>query len=56
VLLLFLLQLLLIMFRELTDELLDLQASVRGIAAPAYAMVQTCCSCCCCCIGQGSGD
>ena len=44
------------MFGELTAELLDLHVAVLGVASPAYAMVQTCCSCSCCCIGQGSGD
>lgn len=54
--LLFLLQLHhLLMLGELTAELLDLRASLRGVSAPAFAMVQVCC-CCCCCIGQGSGE
>jgi hypothetical protein len=57
-LLLFVLRLraLLLMFGRLTEELLDLRASVKGSHAAAFAMVQTCCSSCCCCLGQGSGD
>jgi hypothetical protein len=49
-----------IMFEELTEELLDLSATVRGHGAAVYAVVDDntcggcglCCSvvlCCCCC-------
>ena len=40
------------MFDELTDELLDLTASVRGTADSHLAMVvySCCCSCCCGCL------
>ena len=48
------------MFEELTEELLDLSATVRGHGAAVYALVDDntcggcglCCSvvlCCCCC-------
>lgn len=37
------------MFDQLTEELLDLTATVKGRPASAYAMVLSCCSCCCCC-------
>lgn len=40
------------MFKELTEELLDLRATVRGYGAIAvYAQKTDCCSgpCCCCC-------
>lgn len=40
------------MFKELTEELLDLSTSVRGYGALAvYAQNEDCCSlaCCCCC-------
>jgi len=36
------------MFKELTRELLDLNASVQGTAATRFAFVIDCCSCCCC--------
>jgi hypothetical protein len=45
----------LLMFRKLTADLLDLEASCRGVRVQAFAMVLTCCSCCCC-LGQGSGE
>jgi hypothetical protein len=34
------------MFRELTHDLLDLRAEVRGPAASFFAMVVDCCCCC----------
>jgi hypothetical protein len=43
------------MFEELTQQLLDLRASMRGPVPAAFAMVISCCSCCCC-AGQGSGE
>jgi hypothetical protein len=36
------------MFDELTKELLDLTSTVKGDAAPLFAMVQACCCCSCC--------
>jgi hypothetical protein len=36
------------MFDELTSELLDLTASVRGGQLGLFAAVIDCCSCCCC--------
>jgi hypothetical protein len=36
------------MFHELTDELLDLTASVRGGGRELFAAVIDCCSCCSC--------
>ena len=36
------------MFDELTRELLDLSASVKGEAAVRFAAVISCCSCTCC--------
>jgi hypothetical protein len=50
------LSVLLLMFGELTAELLDLRVSLRGPRAGAFAMLLTCCSCSCSCLGQGSGD
>ena len=39
------------MFEELTRELLDLTASVKGKSAARYAMVvDCCCSCSCACL------
>jgi hypothetical protein len=35
------------MFRELTDELLDLRARTLGRAAGVYALTFDCCSCSC---------
>ena len=35
------------MFDELTTELLDLTASVRGAGRELFAAVIDCCSCCC---------
>jgi hypothetical protein len=37
------------MFDQLTNELLDLSASVKGRRAALFAMLQSSCSCCCCC-------
>jgi hypothetical protein len=39
---------LVLMFAELTSELLDLRASTRGEAGALFAMVIDCCCCCCC--------
>lgn len=36
------------MFKELTRELLDLTATVKGAEISRFAMVVDCCSCCCC--------
>jgi hypothetical protein len=36
------------MFSELTRELLDLTAEVKGEARSLFAMVIDCCSCSCC--------
>jgi hypothetical protein len=36
------------MFHELTRELLDLTAEVKGEATSLFAMVIDCCSCSCC--------
>jgi hypothetical protein len=36
------------MFDELTHDLLDLTASVKGERQSYFAMVLSCCSCCCC--------
>jgi len=36
------------MFDELTRDLLDLTASVKGETRSYFAMVLSCCSCCCC--------
>jgi hypothetical protein len=37
------------MFNELTEELLDLQATAHGDGGrQLFAMVQTCCCCSCC--------
>jgi hypothetical protein len=36
------------MFDELTRELLDLTAEVKGETTSLFAMVVDCCSCCCC--------
>ncbi|HWB23278.1 MAG TPA: hypothetical protein VG652_10360 [Gaiellaceae bacterium] len=36
------------MFQELTNELLDLTATVKGEAASHFAMVIDCCSCSSC--------
>ncbi len=36
------------MFKELTAELLDLTATVRGEAGEHFAASVDCCSCCCC--------
>jgi hypothetical protein len=36
------------MFHQLTSELLDLAAEVRGDVRPPYAMIFDCCSCSCC--------
>jgi hypothetical protein len=44
------------MFRELTAELLDLQATVLGERRGLFAAVIDCCccsSCCCCCPSFG---
>ena len=46
------------MFKELTEELLDLQAVVRGYGAAVYAANEdggggNACCCCCCCWGNG---
>ncbi len=35
------------MLEALTQDLLDLRASVRGESAGLFAMVLDCCSCCC---------
>lgn len=35
------------MFEALTNELLDLTASIKGETAAQFAMVISCCSCCC---------
>lgn len=44
------------MFKELTEELLDLEASERGGGETPYAMtVYLCCSCCCSFGGGGKG-
>lgn len=43
------------MFKELTEELLDLDVTVRGYGTTAfYAKNEECCSlaCCCCCCGN----
>jgi hypothetical protein len=42
--------LVLMMFRALTCDLLDLRAEARGPAEVFYAMVVDCC-CCCCSLG-----
>ena len=47
-LLLFRLPLPLLMFEELTSQLLDLRATTLGDGTQLFAMVQDCCSCCCC--------
>jgi hypothetical protein len=39
------------MFQELTNQLLDLQATVLGGRRELFAMVQDGCCCCCCCYG-----
>ncbi len=36
------------MFNELTRELLDLTAEVKGEATSLFAMVVDCCCCSCC--------
>jgi len=36
------------MFKELTRELLDLTADVKGEAASFFAVVLDCCCCSCC--------
>ena len=36
------------MFDELTRELLDLTASVKGTSAARFAMTIDCCCCSCC--------
>ena len=36
------------MFDNLTRELLDLRAAVRGEASSLFALVFDCCSCSCC--------
>ena len=36
------------MFKELTPELLDLTAEVKGETGSLFAMVIDCCSCSCC--------
>lgn len=36
------------MFSELTRDLLDLTAEVKGEAGSLFAMVIDCCSCSCC--------
>ena len=43
------------MFMQLTEELLDLTASVKGRQVGAFAMVLACCSSSCCC-WKGGGD
>jgi len=44
-----------LMFDELTEELLDLEVSVRGYGGAVYARDEDggggFCSCCCCCGG-----
>ena len=37
------------MFTELTDELLELTATTRGIGRATFAVNVDCCSCTCCC-------
>jgi hypothetical protein len=37
------------MFRELTDELLDLQVRERGFRRALYAKLPVSCCCCSCC-------
>jgi hypothetical protein len=39
------------MFEELTNQLLDLQATRLGDCRELFAMVQDGCCCCCCCYG-----
>lgn len=45
------------MFKELTEELLDLRVNVRGYGATVYAASEDggggviACCCCCCCSG-----
>lgn len=45
------------MFKELTEELLDLRVNVRGYGAAVYAASEDggggviACCCCCCCSG-----
>ena len=36
------------MFNELTKDLLDLRADVKGDVTKLFAMVIDCCSCSCC--------
>lgn len=43
------------MFKELTSDLLDLTADVKGETNSLFAMVLTGCCSCCCCLG-GSRD
>jgi hypothetical protein len=40
-----------LIFRDLTDELLDLRAQALGATTPAFALVQDCCSSTTCCCG-----
>jgi hypothetical protein len=40
----------LLMFEELTSQLLDLRATTLGDGRQLFATVQDCC-CCCCCYG-----
>jgi len=37
------------MFDELTEELLDLQATTHGEGRQLFALAQTCCCCSSCC-------
>jgi hypothetical protein len=42
------------MFKELTDELLDLTVTTKGYRGALYAAAQLSCSCTCCCGSIGS--
>jgi hypothetical protein len=44
------------MFKELTSDLLDLTADVKGETTSLFAMVVEGCCSCCCCLGSGSRD
>jgi len=44
------------MFDELTRDLLDLTASVKGEEPSRFAMVLSCCSCCCCVLSGKNDD
>jgi hypothetical protein len=43
-------------FLQLTDELLDLSASVKGRQVSAFAMVLACCCSSCCCFTSSGQD